>query len=262
MNIARIVGSAAPAARSRKGRRAPRLTCDDDPPICAAGCRELACRASVACGAHRGSRSRRSDPLYAPRMFEDRSYKRTFYSAPQSVTSLVAAFLEPRSRCCVLPGDVALADEPIGPPGPDAVPAGLRAHLPGPQPLPRQAAERGGRHPARRGSRCSPSWRCAATRRAASTTSSTTCCCAGRWSRRRCSGSRCGSAARSCAATPACPRTGASRGRGRRRRARRQGGARAPGERRHAASTSLGYFDDRTDDRLDPRRDARRAWAA
>ena len=28
-------------------------------------------------------------------MFEDRGYKRTFYSAPQSVTSLVAAFLEP-----------------------------------------------------------------------------------------------------------------------------------------------------------------------
>ncbi|MBX9794441.1 MAG: undecaprenyl-phosphate glucose phosphotransferase, partial [Burkholderiaceae bacterium] len=28
-------------------------------------------------------------------MFEERSYKRTFYSAPQSVTSLVAAFLEP-----------------------------------------------------------------------------------------------------------------------------------------------------------------------
>ena len=28
-------------------------------------------------------------------MFEDRSYKRTFYSAPQSVTSLIAAFLEP-----------------------------------------------------------------------------------------------------------------------------------------------------------------------
>ena len=28
-------------------------------------------------------------------MFEDRSYKRTFYSAPQSVTSLVAAFMEP-----------------------------------------------------------------------------------------------------------------------------------------------------------------------
>ena len=28
-------------------------------------------------------------------MFEDRSYRRTFYSAPQSVTSLVAAFLEP-----------------------------------------------------------------------------------------------------------------------------------------------------------------------
>jgi putative colanic acid biosynthesis UDP-glucose lipid carrier transferase len=28
-------------------------------------------------------------------MFEDRPYKRTFYSAPQSVTSLMAAFLEP-----------------------------------------------------------------------------------------------------------------------------------------------------------------------
>lgn len=28
-------------------------------------------------------------------MFEDRSYKRTFLSAPQSVASLVAAFLEP-----------------------------------------------------------------------------------------------------------------------------------------------------------------------
>ena len=28
-------------------------------------------------------------------MFEDRTYNRTFYSGPQSVTSLVAAFLEP-----------------------------------------------------------------------------------------------------------------------------------------------------------------------
>ena len=28
-------------------------------------------------------------------MFENRSYKRTFYSAPQSVTSLIAAFMEP-----------------------------------------------------------------------------------------------------------------------------------------------------------------------
>ena len=35
-----------------------------------------------------------ADPKTWP-MFEDRSYKRTFYSAPQSVTSLVAAFLEP-----------------------------------------------------------------------------------------------------------------------------------------------------------------------
>jgi putative colanic acid biosynthesis UDP-glucose lipid carrier transferase len=35
-------------------------------------------------------------------MFEDRSYKRTFYSAPQSVTSLVAAFLEPTLTVTVL----------------------------------------------------------------------------------------------------------------------------------------------------------------
>ena len=28
-------------------------------------------------------------------MFENRTYTQTFYSAPQSVTSLVAAFLEP-----------------------------------------------------------------------------------------------------------------------------------------------------------------------
>ncbi len=28
-------------------------------------------------------------------MFEERTYNRTFYSAPQSVTSLVAAFVEP-----------------------------------------------------------------------------------------------------------------------------------------------------------------------
>jgi putative colanic acid biosysnthesis UDP-glucose lipid carrier transferase len=28
-------------------------------------------------------------------MFDDRTYKRTFFNAPQSVTSLVAAFLEP-----------------------------------------------------------------------------------------------------------------------------------------------------------------------
>jgi putative colanic acid biosynthesis UDP-glucose lipid carrier transferase len=34
-------------------------------------------------------------------MFEDRSYKRTFYSAPQSVTSLVAAFLEPTATVLV-----------------------------------------------------------------------------------------------------------------------------------------------------------------
>ena len=34
-------------------------------------------------------------PTHFVTMFEDRSYKRTFYSAPQSVESLIAAFLEP-----------------------------------------------------------------------------------------------------------------------------------------------------------------------
>jgi putative colanic acid biosynthesis UDP-glucose lipid carrier transferase len=37
----------------------------------------------------------RSRPAISLSMFQDRSYKRTFYSAPQSVTSLVAAVLEP-----------------------------------------------------------------------------------------------------------------------------------------------------------------------
>ena len=47
-------------------------------------------------------------------MFEDRGYKRTFYSAPQSVTSLVAAFLEPSITVLVFLAVSALFDEPIG----------------------------------------------------------------------------------------------------------------------------------------------------
>ena len=47
-------------------------------------------------------------------MFEDRGYKRTFYSAPQSVTSLVAAFLEPSLTVIVFLAVSALFDEPIG----------------------------------------------------------------------------------------------------------------------------------------------------
>ena len=46
-------------------------------------------------------------------MFEERTYKRTFYSAPQSVTSLVAAFLEPT---IIVAAYVAISlwfDEPI-----------------------------------------------------------------------------------------------------------------------------------------------------
>ena len=46
-------------------------------------------------------------------MFEDRSHRRTFYSAPQSVTSLVAAFLEPALTVLVFLATSAYFDEPI-----------------------------------------------------------------------------------------------------------------------------------------------------
>ena len=46
-------------------------------------------------------------------MFEDRAYKRTFYSAPQSVTSLVAAFLEPCITVLVFLGATLYSDELI-----------------------------------------------------------------------------------------------------------------------------------------------------
>jgi putative colanic acid biosysnthesis UDP-glucose lipid carrier transferase len=46
-------------------------------------------------------------------MFEDRTYKRTFYSAPQSVTSLVAAFLEPTIIVLVFVIANVAFDEPI-----------------------------------------------------------------------------------------------------------------------------------------------------
>jgi len=47
-------------------------------------------------------------------MFEDRGYKRTFYSAPQSVTSLVAAFLEPTITVLVFLACSWAFQEPIG----------------------------------------------------------------------------------------------------------------------------------------------------
>ena len=47
-------------------------------------------------------------------MFEDRGYKRTFYSAPQSVTSLVAAFLEPSLTVLVFLAVSVAFHEPIG----------------------------------------------------------------------------------------------------------------------------------------------------
>jgi putative colanic acid biosynthesis UDP-glucose lipid carrier transferase len=46
-------------------------------------------------------------------MFEDRGYKRTFYSAPQSVTSLIAAFLEPAITVAVFLAVSRWFDEPI-----------------------------------------------------------------------------------------------------------------------------------------------------
>jgi putative colanic acid biosynthesis UDP-glucose lipid carrier transferase len=46
-------------------------------------------------------------------MFEDRPTTRTFYSAPQSVTSLVAAFLEPAITVAVFLAMCAVFDEPI-----------------------------------------------------------------------------------------------------------------------------------------------------
>ena len=46
-------------------------------------------------------------------MFEDRAYKRTFYSAPQSVTSLVAAFLEPSITVLTFLFITLYADEPV-----------------------------------------------------------------------------------------------------------------------------------------------------
>lgn len=49
-------------------------------------------------------------------MFEDRSYKRTFYSAPQSVTSLVAAFLEPAITVLTFLVVNAWFDEPVNRP--------------------------------------------------------------------------------------------------------------------------------------------------
>jgi putative colanic acid biosysnthesis UDP-glucose lipid carrier transferase len=47
-------------------------------------------------------------------MFDNRGYKRTFYSAPQSVTSLVAAFLEPAITVGVFLAVSQAFDEPLG----------------------------------------------------------------------------------------------------------------------------------------------------
>lgn len=50
-------------------------------------------------------------------MFEDRAYKRTFYSAPQSVTSLVAALLEPTIIVAMYVLASMIFEEPIARPG-------------------------------------------------------------------------------------------------------------------------------------------------
>jgi putative colanic acid biosynthesis UDP-glucose lipid carrier transferase len=49
-------------------------------------------------------------------MFDDRTYKRTFYSAPQSVTSLVAALLEPLITVLTFLGANKYLGEPVGRP--------------------------------------------------------------------------------------------------------------------------------------------------
>jgi putative colanic acid biosynthesis UDP-glucose lipid carrier transferase len=47
-------------------------------------------------------------------MFEDRSPPRTFYSAPQSVTSLLAAFMEPAITIASFVAAALLTDQPLG----------------------------------------------------------------------------------------------------------------------------------------------------
>jgi putative colanic acid biosysnthesis UDP-glucose lipid carrier transferase len=53
------------------------------------------------------------DRLSPEAMFQDRTYNRTFFSAPQSVTSLVAAFLEPSITVLTFLGATLAFDEPM-----------------------------------------------------------------------------------------------------------------------------------------------------
>ena len=166
-------------------------------------------------------------------MFEDRGHKRTFYSAPQSVTSLVAAFLEPSITVVVFLAVSTLVRRADPALGPHAVPAGLRAHLPGPQPLPGPAAERRRRHhhllaePAR-----DPG--AVRLRHAQPGVSSTpTCCSGGPWSRPCCSGWPCFNGRKLLRRLASRPENRRTRGGGGRRRAGGEGGAGVPGARRH-----------------------------
>ena len=63
--------------------------------------------------ARHGAEHPATRPVSRSPMFEDRSYKRTFYSAPQSVTSLVAAFLEPAVTVLTYLGVNAWFQEPV-----------------------------------------------------------------------------------------------------------------------------------------------------
>src|SRR6187401_556858 len=86
----------------------------DVPPTCAAGHGGCLVRARIPGRvAVSGSRSATPTQRYADPMFEDRTYKRTFYSAPQSVTSLVAAFLEPGLTVLTFYLVMRAADEPM-----------------------------------------------------------------------------------------------------------------------------------------------------
>ena len=88
-------------------------------------------------------------------MFDD-PHKRTFFSAPQSVQSLIAAFLEPGITVLTFIVATLALGERHGPAGADALPARLRPHLPRPRPLPRAACS------APRSTSSPPGWCCSA----------------------------------------------------------------------------------------------------
>jgi len=84
----------------------------ENPRLASSGGRQAVPAASVPNPAAGAGRHRQSNSS----MFDDRTYKRTFYSAPQSVTSLVAAFLEPLITVLTLLVANHYFEEPVGRP--------------------------------------------------------------------------------------------------------------------------------------------------